>query len=105
MFDPMKLEPAERQQLYERLADEFRTTPIGEYGAELQRVLNYFRSSPDRIRYALICTEDHREWKLAMLPDGRGEPVKVFEDKVYRRLEDVEWEVFNLRWKAHFGGS
>ena len=38
-----------------------------------------------------------------MMPDERAAPVEVFEDKVFQRLEDAEWEVFNLRWKAHFG--
>lgn len=104
MYDLTRLEPAERERLYERLSEEFRTTPIGEYSLDLQRVLNYFRGSPDKIKYGLVCIENNREWKLAMMPDNRGEPVKVFEDKVYRRLEDAEWEVFNLRWKAHFGG-
>ena len=103
MYDLTKLNAEEKQQLYERLSEEFRTTPIGEYSLDLQHVLNVFRGSPDKIKYGLVCTKDHEEWMLVMMPDERGAPVRVLENKVYTRLEDAEWEVFNLRWKAHFG--
>ena len=102
MYDLTKLTPEERQELYDRLSEEFRTTPIGEYSLDLQRVLNFFRGSPTKVKYGLVCRKDHQEWALAMMPDERGAPVEVFEDKVFQRLEDAEWEVFNLRWKAHF---
>ena len=103
MYDVTKLGAGEKAKLYERLAEEFRTTPIGEYSLDLQRVLNLFRGSPSKVKYVLVCTEDHREWMLAMMPDRRGQAVKLIKNKVFRRLEDAEWEVFQLRWKAHFG--
>ena len=103
MYDLTKLEPEERHRLYERLAEEFRTTPIGEYSLDLQQVLNLFRGSPSKIKYGLVCTKDHSEWTLCIMPDERGQPIQTFDNVVFHRLEDAEWEVFNLRWKAHFG--
>lgn len=103
MYYIERLGPGERRRLYEKFAEEFRTTPIGEYSLDLQRVLNLFRGAPTKIKYGLVCTKNHEEWVLAMMPDERGKPVQIFKDKVFARLEDAECEVFNLRWKAHFG--
>lgn len=103
MYDLKNMDPEERHRLYERLSEEFKTTPIGEYSLDLQRVLNLFRGSPRKVKYGLVCTKDHKEWVLAMMPDERGQPVRLFEDVVFQRLEDAEWEVFNRRWKAYFG--
>jgi len=103
MHNLKQLEPQEKQRLYEKFSEEFRTTPIGEYSLDLQHILNLFRGAPNKVKYGLVCTKDHREWMLVMMPSKRGEPVRRLENKVFHRLEDAEWEVFNLRWKAHFG--
>ena len=35
----------------------------------------------------------------------RGKPIKILKDKVFKSLEDAEWEVFQRRWKKHTGSN
>ena len=87
------------------LVDEFKQTPIGKHSPALQRVLNVFRGEPVQNKYILICTKPHKEWVLGQLTGERGKPIKVLKDKVFKNLEDAEWEVFRRRWKNHAGSN
>ena len=84
------------------LALEFKSKPYGRHSAELQRVLNLFRSDPLPGNYCLVCTMPHREWALARFRQTSREPVDLL-GPLFGSLEAAEWEVFKLRWQRHTG--
>ena len=85
------------------LAREFRARPYGHHSAELQRVLNLFRSTPLARNWCLVCLTPHREWALARFGATARDPVEMV-GPVFTSLAEAEWHVFNLRW-AEFGGG
>ena len=85
------------------LVKEFRDNPVGHHSTNLQRVLNVLRGEPLKGKYVLVCTKPHEEWQLAILSGERGKPVRLVTGKYYRSLEEAEWDVFKLRWKAATG--
>ena len=42
---------------------------------------------------------------IGRLSGVRGEPPEIFEDRVFTSLDEVEWEVFRLRWKQLTGAD
>jgi hypothetical protein len=84
------------------LALEFKSKPYGRHSAELQRVLNLFRSDPLPGNYCLVCTMPHREWALARFRQTSREPVDLL-GPLFGSLEAAEWAVFKLRWQRHAG--
>jgi hypothetical protein len=84
------------------LALEFKSKPYGRHSAELQRVLNLFRSDPLPENYCLVCTMPHREWALARFRQTSREPVDLL-GPLFGSLEAAEWAVFKLRWQRHTG--
>ena len=85
------------------LAREFRANPRGPHGEELRRVLHRMRTTPLRGRYCAIVKEPFESWVIGRLSGVRGAPPEVFEDRVFTDLDEVEWEVFRLRWKQLTG--
>jgi hypothetical protein len=84
------------------LALEFKAQPIGRHSAELQRILNLFRSGPVPGNYCLICTRPHREWRLARFGATTREAPTLL-GPVFDSLAAAEWAVFKLRWQEHTG--
>jgi hypothetical protein len=82
---------------------EFRRNPIGRHSPELQRVLNVLRGDPRLGKYAVVCTRPGREWIIAELAPGRGQPPKLERRRKFKRIEDAEWEVFKRRWQRATG--
>jgi hypothetical protein len=85
------------------LVAEFRQNPIGQHSPNLQRVLNTLRGGPLEGKYVLVCTRPFAEWTLARHPGERGQPVELLRGQTFTSLEEAEWAVFRLRWKAHTG--
>ncbi len=85
------------------LVEEFRKTPVGHHSPELQKVMNRLRAERFPGKHVLICTRPYQEWRLARLSGVRGEPPEVVEGVVYTTIEEAEWEVFKIRWKAETG--
>ena len=85
------------------LVDEFRRQPIGHHSPNLQRVLNTLRGGSLGGKYVLVCTKPFREWTLARHPGERGRPIEFLREQRFTSLEEAEWAVFRLRWKAHTG--
>jgi hypothetical protein len=85
------------------LVDEFRRQPIGHHSPNLQRVLNTLRGGPLEGKYVLVCTKPFREWVLGRHPGERGRPIEFLREHTFTSLEEAEWAVFRLRWKAHTG--
>lgn len=85
------------------LVEEFRRHPIGRHSGDLRRLLNVLRTHPDLPAYVLVCTRPHREWRLAVKPRGRGQPLQLVDGALFHDPLEAEWEVFRLRWKALTG--
>jgi hypothetical protein len=84
------------------LAAEFKARPYGRHSAELQRILNLFRSAPVPGNYCLVVTKPHREWTLARFGPTLREVVTLIGPS-FTSLEAAEWHVFKLRWEQHVG--
>ena len=54
-------------------------------------------------RYCAIVREPFESWVIGRLSGVRGKAPEVFEDRVFTSLDEVEWEVFRLRWKQLTG--
>jgi len=85
------------------LALEFKARPFGRHSAELQRILNLFRSGPLGGNWCLVCRRPHREWVLARFGPTARDPVEIV-GPAFSSLEEAEWHVFRLRWEQHGGG-
>ncbi len=87
---------AERRDLIE----EFRRSPKGPYSSELQKIVHRMRWSGEGGRFALMPVVPGKTWMLMLLPARRGDPIVPQPDQIFTSLEDAEWAVFKLRWKA-----
>lgn len=85
------------------LAKEFRKQPYGLHSDELQRVLNIMRGGPHEGRLVALCMKRHKEWALGRLGKGPLDPVKRIDTRVFRSFEEIEWEIFKIRWKELSG--
>jgi hypothetical protein len=92
-IDPSRLDPVR----------EFRANPIGHHSAELTAMLAILRSGAVKGKYCLICTRPHEEWVIARLSGVRGIAPKLEDNRVFRSIEEAEWEVFKLRWAEECG--
>jgi hypothetical protein len=52
-----------------------------------------------RGKYVLVSIDPYRRWALAMLPGGRGQPVRLVEGVEYSSQIDAERDVFRRRWR------
>ena len=84
------------------LALEFKARPFGRHSAELQRVLNLFRSAPLSGNWCLVCRKPHEEWVLARFGKSARDPVTIL-GPVFTSLAAAEWHVFKLRWRHYTG--
>ncbi len=84
------------------LAREFKARPFGVHSPDLQAVLNRMRGQPPQGKHCLLMSRPHAQWLLARMT---GEPLRpeVVPGHVFASLEDAEWAVFELRWKALTG--
>ena len=91
-FDPSRLD----------LAREFKARPYGEHSPDLQYLLNLMRKPRDEPFHVLVVTRPNEQWTLAVMePDKPGPPRLT--NAVFTSLEEAEWHVFRLRWKALAG--
>lgn len=85
------------------LAEEFRLMPFGHHSEALQALLLRFRDEPLEGRLVAICLTPYREWVVGVWPGRRGGPMQLLRETVFSSREAVEWEIFRIRWKKHFG--
>lgn len=86
------------------LALEYKARPYGEHSPDLQYLLNLMRKPGDRSFYLLVETEPYRQWTLAIKAPDSLEPPRLT-NSVFTSLEEAEWAVFKLRWKALAGAD
>lgn len=81
------------------LAREFMAKPYGLHSDELQRVLNVMRAPMQRSgRLVALCLRRHREWALGRMHQDPLAPIARVDDRVFRSFEEIEKEIFRLRW-------
>jgi len=86
------------------LAREFKSRPFGEHSPDLQYLLNLMRVPSDTPFHALLMTKPYEQWTLALIEPGANTPPRIT-NQVFYKLEDAEWAVFRLRWKALAGSE
>jgi hypothetical protein len=84
------------------LAREFKANPYGEHSPDLQYLLNVMRKPGDQPFHQLVMTEPFRRWTLAVQDPTNPGPPRLT-NQVFDKLEEAEWQVFKLRWKALTG--
>ena len=85
------------------LALEFKANIRGPHSEGLRRVLHRMRTTPLKGRYCAIVKEPFESWVIGRLSGVRGQPPEIFEERVFTNLDDIEWEVFRLRWRQLTG--
>lgn len=104
-FFGMKVDPCRTD-----LAIRYRDNLSSPHNPEVQRMLNIIRlEEVDGLPYrhgrrVILCRKPHEEWVVAEIKvDRRDNPIKVFDELTFNRLEDAEWALFKLQWKRHTG--
>lgn len=85
------------------LVEEFRRSPKGPHGRDLQMLLHRMRWESPGGRYVLVTIEPGRRWVLGRLSATRGTPIELLHNKTYESLAAAEWDIFKLRWEALTG--
>ena len=89
-----------------KYAEEFRNNLYQNnyyHSPSLQRILNLFRSGPKKGKYVIVKLNNKKIWHLGILPENRGQKIKIYKKIYFESLLDAEWYVFKKRWKKHFG--
>jgi N,N-dimethylformamidase len=84
------------------LAREFKARPYGEHSPDLQYLLNLMRRPREEAFHVLVMTKPNERWTLAVMEPGVLAPPRLT-NTVFTSLEEAEWHVFKLRWKALAG--
>lgn|SRR5688572_14557960 len=92
----IKIDPARTD-----LAREFRDNPFGPHSPELRRLLLILRDGSAREKKVIASWGEG--YCLAQVGKKRGDPVRYDSDKVYDRLRDALWAVFQARWEQATG--
>jgi hypothetical protein len=85
------------------LVDEFRNHPLGVHSPDLRRLLARMRWGRPQGRLVLVVVEPGKRWRLARVPQRRGDPMPFVDDTVFTSLEQAEWHVFRIRWQEMTG--
>jgi N,N-dimethylformamidase len=84
------------------LAREFKARPYGEHSPDLQYLLNLMRRPREEAFHVLVMTKPNEQWTLAGMEPGVLATPRLT-NSVFTSLEEAEWHVFKLRWKALAG--
>jgi hypothetical protein len=85
------------------LVEQFRRSPKGPHGDELQKVLHRMRWAGEARRYCVLVIEPGKRWMLGRLPEKRGGRIERFANVIFTSAADAEWEVFRRRWETLTG--
>ena len=83
------------------LALEFKNSPLGPHGDELQKVLNIMRWAP--LERKTVVVRRNRQWLIGTINTARAAPVDIDETTSFPDQGAAFWHIFQLRWKAHTG--
>ena len=85
------------------LAAEFRACPLGHHSPGLQRLLRVFRTLPVAGKHAALRVDHRRAWRIVTFNGVKGQPLDEGPPEVFTDWNEVEWQVFRLRWHQVFG--
>ncbi len=85
------------------LVAEFRKSPLGVHSPQLRAMLAKMRWSRPEGRLVLIVLEAGKAWRLARIPERRGDPMPFVDGRIFTSLAEAEWHVFKIRWQAMTG--
>lgn len=79
------------------LIAEHAARPLGPHSDALARLLNYFRRAPIPGKYVVITAQPWREYRIGVLPGGRGQDVTLLDDEVHPTEEAALHAIFLRR--------
>jgi len=85
------------------LQNEFRAQPFGVHSRALASLLSHMRAMPIEGKLCLVCTKPYETYAIARMTARRGIAPELVDNRVFTTLEEAEWEIFKLRWRALFG--
>jgi len=85
------------------LIEEYKSNPIGKHSEQLDIVLNFLRRHHEHMegKYVIVCTEPHKEWRIAEHPGVRGERPTIFWDQRFDTREAAEYGLFLKRLQKY----
>ena len=81
----------------DEIIEEHKKDPLGQHSEALERLLHFFRSGPQKGKYAIQHDEQTNTYRIIALSGIRGVPPKVVDEKEYKNLNDAYHGVFLKR--------
>ncbi len=85
--------------LTDELIAEHARDPLGQHSDALERVLNYLRRAPHQGKYAVLCTNPYREYRIVALAGARGESARFLDERKFPTENEALHAVFLERIK------
>jgi N,N-dimethylformamidase len=85
------------------LAREFKRSPLGPHGQDLQKVLKILRWDPSHARFIAVQIESGGPFYLARTRGPKGTSLDVWREPAFATSAEAQWAVFRARWKEHTG--
>lgn len=81
----------------DEVIEEHKNNPLGQHSEALERLLHFFRSAPQKGKYAIQRDEQSNTFKIIALSGERGTPPRSVDNKGYETIEDAYHGVFLKR--------
>lgn len=81
----------------DEVIEEHKNRPLGQHSEALERLLHFFRSAPQKDKYAVMHDEQAKTYKIIALSGERGVPPHVIENEEFKTLTDVYHGIFLRR--------
>jgi branched-chain amino acid transport system permease protein len=88
-----------RHLVTDELVAEHARNPLGQHSDALERVLNYLRRAPQPGKYAILCTNPYREYRIVVLAGARGQGARFLDERRFSTEKDALHAVFLERLK------
>ena len=75
-----------------KYAEEFKKNLLNQnyyHSPTLQKILNIFRSGPKTGKYVLVKKNNSKVWYLGILPEKRGQKIKVYSKIYFKNLLNI----------------
>ena len=81
----------------DEIIEEHKNKPLGQHSEALERLLHFFRSAPQKNKYAIKSDNESKKFKIIALSGERGIPPRVIEDEEFETLHDAYHGIFLRR--------
>lgn len=95
-FDKMQREHL-KTLVCEEVIEEHKNKPLGQHSEALERLLLYFRRTPQNDKYAIRRDSRGKRYKIVAFSGVRGTSPRLVEDKEYETVEEAYHGVFRRR--------